>query len=152
MDENMNRISGMREINSHIIPMLLPFLIIPLLLSCSGQTKREPVPEYRLRGKAEESWRQIKDTYNRNGFIPCLAKKNVVVSCGGCTGVILRGVIQIDKKGKFSGFEKTFGRYCGSPMPPDVEECFIKFFETVEFPPELRGLSIQIDLGRALKC
>ncbi len=95
---------------------------------------------------------QIKGAYYRNAFSPCLAGKKVVVSCGGCMGVVLRGVIHIDKKGKIAGFIKTFDRYCGSSMPPDVEECFIKFFESVEFPPELRGLSIQTDLGRALKC
>jgi hypothetical protein len=131
--------------------LLLAF-IASLALSCSVQTTQNPVPEYQLKGKAEESWRQIKDAYYRNGFTPCLAKKKVVVNCGGCTGVILRGVIHIDKKGKVAGFTKTFNRYCGSTMPTDVEECFMKFFESVEFPPELRGLSIQMDLGRALKC
>jgi hypothetical protein len=127
-------------------------LVAPLLLTCSEQTRREPVPEYRLKGKAEESWRRIKEAYYRDAFTPCLAEKKVVVSCGGCTGVMLRGVIHIDKKGRFSGFEKTFGRYCGSTMPAGVEGCFMQFFESVEFPPELRGLSIQMDLGRALKC
>jgi hypothetical protein len=142
----------MNRINLHIISMLLLFLTAFLLLTCSEQLKREPVPEYRLRGKAEESWRRIKEAYYRNGFTPCLAGKKLVVSCGGCTGVILRGIIHIDKKGRIAGFTKTFDRCCGSSMPPDLEECFIKFFESIEFPPELRGLSIQMDLGRALKC
>jgi hypothetical protein len=131
---------------------LLLLLIASLALSCSEQIKREHVTEYQLRGKAAQSWRRIKDAYYRNGFTPCLAEKKVVVSCGGCTGVILRGVIHIDKNGRVVNFTKTFDRYCGSSMPPDVKDCFMKFFESVEFPPELRGLSIQIDLGRALKC
>ena len=152
MPYHTHTISGMKQANLQIIPMLLLLLVAPLLPSCSEQTRREPVPEYRLRGKAEESWRRIKEAYYRDAFTTCLAEKKVVVSCGGCTGVMLRGVIHIDKKGRFSGFEKAFGRYCGSTMPADVEGCFIQFFESIEFPPELRGLSIQMDLGRALKC
>jgi hypothetical protein len=147
MSYHTRTISGMKQAG-----ILLLLFIASLSLSCAERAMQEPVPEYRLTGTAEESWKKIKDAYYQYGFAPCLAGKKIVVSCGGCTGVILRGIIHIDKNGKVEGFTKTFDRYCGSSMPPDVEECFMKFFKYVDFPPELRGLSIQIDLGRALKC
>ena len=72
----------------------------------------------------------------------------------GCEGtaVVLRGVLRIDARGRFAGFERTFGRFCGAEMPPDVERCLIDYFRSTEFPIELRNLAIAVDLGRGLKC
>ena len=132
--------------------LLLSAFIAALAFSCSGQSRGEPVMEYRLSDRAAASWKEVKDDFNKKGFIPCLAQKKVKVSCAGCTAVIVRGVLHIDSTGRGFRFTKTYGRYCGSELPLDVEKCFMNFFETVDFPPELRGLSIQVDLGRGLKC
>ncbi|TFH39850.1 MAG: hypothetical protein E4G96_08600 [Chrysiogenales bacterium] len=123
-----------------------------LLLSCGPVMNLGPVPEYRLEGIRAESWRMIKKDFYHNGFLSCLAEKKVTVSCAGCTGVILRGVIHVNREGQMSRFDRTYSRYCGDDMPPDVEKCLIMFFRSIEFPRELRGISLEVDLGRALKC
>ncbi len=132
--------------------LILSAICVAVALSCSGRISKEPVEEYRLTGKAAESWRTIKEDFHRNGFYPCLRKKNVTISCGGCTGVMLRGIIHIDREGRVTGFTKTYDRYCGGPMPPDVEKWLVDYIRSVVFPRELRGMSIAVDLGRALKC
>ncbi len=136
----------------HRAAILCIALLLALASSCATGAARGPVEEYRLSGKAAASWRVIREGFHREAFVPCLAKRNITVSCGGCTAVLLRGTLHIDARGRFAGFEKTFGRYCGADMPPDVERCFIEYFLKIEFPPELRGLSIAVDLGRGLKC
>lgn len=123
-----------------------------LLLSCGPVADREPLREYLLKGRQAEAWEKIERDFYARAFLPCLAAKKVTVSCSGCTGVILRGVIRIDRAGRMTGFDRTYHRYCGEEMPPDIEECLLRFFEEVEFPRELRGVSLEVDLGRALKC
>ena len=122
--------------------------------TCSERPNRSICrPDGRLAiAAAAESWRTIKEDFHRNGFYPCLRKKNVTISCGGCTGVMLRGIIHIDREGRVTGFTKTYDRYCGGPMPPDVEKWLVDYIRSVVFPRELRGMSIAVDLGRALKC
>ncbi len=127
-------------------------LALAFACACASGAAKGPIEEYRLAGKAADSWKSIREGFRRDAFVPCLAKRRVVVSCSGCTAVVLRGVLRIDGRGRFAGFERSFGRYCGAEMPPDVERCFIDYFRTIEFPPELRNLAIAVDLGRGLKC
>jgi len=127
-------------------------LALSLVLACATGAARAPVEEYRLSGAAAGSWRAVRDGFHREAFVPCLARRGITVSCGGCTAVVLRGVLRIDARGRFAGFERTFGRFCGAEMPPDVERCLIDYFRSTEFPIELRNLAIAVDLGRGLKC
>ncbi len=120
--------------------------------ACTSTAVKYPVDEHLLTGKAARSWHLIKEDFLRSAFIPCLAKRKIVISCGGCTSVFLRGILHIDSRGRYAGFEKTFGRFCGSSLPPDIAHCFISHFRILKFPPELRGMSLRIDLGRGLKC
>lgn len=144
--------SNSRVTGTRIARCILAFSAGALLLSCGPVTDREPLREYLLKGRQAEAWQRIERDFYDHAFLPCLAAKKVKVSCSGCTGVILRGVIHIDRAGRMTGFDRTYRRYCGEDMPPDVEECLIRFFEGVQFPREIRGVSLEVDLGRALKC
>jgi hypothetical protein len=130
------------------------FLILfAFAASCvTGNKSSAPIEEYRLQGKQAESWITIKKNFTQEAFKPCLAKKRITISCSGCTAVMLRGTLRIDKNGKFQAFDTTYSRCCGSEMPPDLHECLLNFFQNMEFPRELRGISINVDLGRGLKC
>ncbi len=116
------------------------------------EKKERAVQEYLLTGAQETAWKDLKARFVKESFGPCLKKRGVTVSCAGCTAVFIRAEIAIDKKGRFAGYKRLQGRYCGDTMPAGVEECLMEFFRDVEYPPELRGLTVEAMLGLAYKC
>lgn len=127
------------------------------LLAChggaAGQRGPRVLQEYELTGPQRERLHELRRDYYARRFHQCMKEQRRVSSCGDCTAVSFRVIITIGGDGRLLRYAKVHERFCGEPaLPAAFEACLAAYLRALRFPEELRGLTVECDLGRALKC
>ena len=105
-----------------------------------------------MTGKQWESLRDIKEFWQNNVFKQCIRQSGLTLSCARCESIYLRVIIRIDGTGRLAEYTKIREYVCGNPATEKLESCFMAYLKTLQFPRNLRNMSIEMYLGNGLKC
>lgn len=98
------------------------------------------------------AWDSISDYWLKKEFPFCLKKNNLKLSCSHCESIYLTVNFFIDSEGKLNEYEIVKENICGSKATTVLKNDMLKYFKSLEFPPCLRNINIQVLLGNGLKC
>ena len=117
------------------------------------QPKSDSVVYYLdLPDSAQFKWYSMDDVWHKKYYLNLLKENKLKLSCAGCENIYIDVIVEIDKNGKLISHKLVDGNQCGGKPTKKLVSSFIKYWYTYLFPPELRGLKIQIRLGTGLKC
>jgi hypothetical protein len=125
---------------------------LPISLASQETPSPAVVKDYRLPDEARAEWRKIKNAWMDSAYGECMKKLKLKMNCSNCVSVIFTVAMTIDKEGKLAGYKKVRQSVCGSDLTPEQEECFMKYFRELIFPPALRGITFETILGTAMGC
>jgi len=136
------------------------FLIIVVCVVSAGcfhslpHSSRPPpvVKEHELKNEQYRQWESIRSGWFKNEYQNCLKRSGLRTSCSGCVYIYITVVLDIDEKGRLSGYRKTGENVCSGEAPPELEACLVEYFGHLVFPESLRNMRLEVFLGTGLKC
>lgn len=131
--------------------------LIALLLLCSitikAQQVKDSIPKsYELKDAQYSAWRVIEKEWFSKEYGKILKENKLKMNCSGCESIFMNTVITIDSIGKLKEYKIVNSRKCATTFSKKLEERFIKWFLTLNFPKELYNSKFEIRLGTGLKC
>lgn len=139
-----------------IILTMLVFISGTFLFSCQENLKTDqvnfPVKEHELPPAQWKAWNELKEKWMGSEYRDCLKKSDLKMSCSGCEYIYMDVILEIDKQGHLQSYTILKENVCGEKARKELQECFLKYFQEITFPPELKGWKIEAKLGTGLKC
>lgn len=135
----------------------MKYAFIPLLLLCSicfkAQETKDTIPKsYELKGDQYKAWRVIEQEWFSKEYGKILKENKLKMNCSGCESISMNTVITIDNIGKLKEYKVVNSRKCATTFSKKLEERFMKWFLTFNFPKELYNSKFEVHLGTGLKC
>lgn len=130
---------------------------ISLLLLCSicikAQETKDSIPKsYELKGDQYKAWRVIEEDWFTKEYSKILKENKLKMNCSGCESIFMNTIITIDSIGKLKEYKVVNSRKCATTFSKKLEDRFIKWFQTLNFPKELYNAKFEARLGTGLKC
>lgn len=107
------------------------------------------IKEYELATIQQIAWDSIKQEWISNHYNKCLKQQKLKISCKDCPAAFIHVQLDIDAEGRLSTYKILKKRDCNKL---GLEECIMDYFEQLRFPKTLRKISLEVRLGRVLKC
>lgn len=135
----------------------MKYLSISLLLLYSicfkAQETKDTIPKsYELKGDQYKAWRGIEQEWFSKEYGKILKENKLKMNCSGCESISMNTVITIDSIGKLKEYRVVNSRKCATTFSKKLEERFMKWFLTFNFPKELYNSKFEVHLGTGLKC
>ena len=134
-----------------IFSLIIVFIIITL--DSFAQTKDTIVlRESDLKNEQMIAWYTLDTIWTKNIMPVCFFENNIKLNCANCGSIYLKMQLKIDTSGKLVSYTKIKENMCGNAFTEKLEKCFLDFFNFLIFPEELRGIILEVNIGRGLKC
>ncbi len=135
----------------------MKYLFLSLLLLCSicfkAQEIKDTIPKsYELKADQYKAWRVIEQEWFSKEYSNILKENKLKMNCNGCESIYMNTVITIDSIGKLKEYKVVNSRKCASTFSKKLEQRFMKWFLTLNFPKELYNSKFEVRLGTGLKC
>lgn len=107
---------------------------------------------YELASAQKKAWQAIGQQWLKNEYPKILKQQKLKMNCNGCENIYLDAVFSIDAQGRLSHYDVVNSKKCADKFSKALETKFVAWFFTVQFPPELYGISFEVRLGTGLMC
>jgi hypothetical protein len=129
------------------------FFLLLWSIYLNAQETKDTIPRsYELKGDQYKTWRVIEQEWFTKEFGKILKENKLKMNCSGCESIFMNTVITIDSIGKLKEYKVVNSRKCATTFSKKLEERFIKWFFTLNFPKELYNSKFEVRLGTGLKC
>ncbi len=109
-------------------------------------------PDY-AKGLAERrEWRRLRKVFLKKQLPLILRKHRDKLRCGTCMDVYMDLAFSVSLAGTVTPKQIDTAHACGGEFPEAMRADFLEYLNRYPFPAILRGKSVRLRLGSALKC
>lgn len=131
--------------------VLLALLFTSFFCGSAQNNAADTLQRYTLSPEQKSAWDSIEVSWTRKYFNTFLKRNNIKINCGACTGIYMDVVLTINKEG-YANADITKHVRCGGRLSEKQITYFKNSFSQLLFPPSMRNVILNVQVGRYLKC